>query len=211
MFTPGKLLEIARGRTMIEQGDNDGRRGAYFEYLLTPFTEPGELFGFWDIKKATETGQWIRNSVGMMQHARIVYLDEVFNGSSAILNSILTIMNERLFHDRGRIEKVPIECFFGATNQIADTPELRALFDRFVIRCRVRNADAETGKLHGMITKGWNDTYGEQLRPRFTGNATGVFFEDLRKFRQVIRESKLQVQPLNESQGLFNKLVQLVH
>ena len=67
----------------------------YFEYLLTPFTEPGELFGFFDIGKLFDAhGRSVgleRLHEGMMQHAEIIFLDEVFNASSAILNSLLTL------------------------------------------------------------------------------------------------------------------------
>ena len=106
----------------------------YFEYLLTPFTEPSELFGFYDIPSLQE-GKPRRLEKGMMQNAKVVYLDEVFNGSSAVLNSILTFMNERKFHERGTSKKVAMEYMFGATNDVPETGTLKAIFDRFLIRC----------------------------------------------------------------------------
>ncbi len=73
-----------------------------------------------------------RADEGMMQNARVVYLDEVFNGSYAILNSIIAFMNERVFHDRGDIKPVAMECLFSATNQIPETSDMRAIFVRLL-------------------------------------------------------------------------------
>ena len=126
---------------LMDESDSNNRD--YFEYLLTPFTEPGELFGYYDISKATK-GTLERMDKGMIQHARVVYLDEVFNGSSAILNSILAFMNERIFHDRGERKPVALQCLFAATNRIPETPVLSAFFDRFLLRCKVENVRAMT-------------------------------------------------------------------
>ena len=119
----------------------------YFEYLLTPFTEPGELFGYYDIRAFMQGGsarqvegaaaQLTRMDTGMLQGAGVVYLDEVFNGSSAILNSLLAFTNERKFHDRGTLVEAQWQCIFAATNDIPETAELRAIYDRFTLRQRV--------------------------------------------------------------------------
>lgn len=135
--------------------------GGYFEYLLTPFTEPGELFGFYNIQRATQEGVLERDSRGMMQHARVVYLDEVFNGSSAILNSLLAFMNEGIFHDRGRVTEVATQAIFGATNQLPTTSELRAVQDRFLLRYHVENAPARGDALSELFRKGWATSYGQ--------------------------------------------------
>ena len=75
--------------------DREGSSSRYFEYLLTPFTEPGELFGFYDPSKLTKDGTLERiHADSMMQSAHVVFLDEVFKGSSAILNALLSFMNE---------------------------------------------------------------------------------------------------------------------
>ena len=137
----------------------------YFEYLLTPFTEPGELFGYYDIQNAKE-GKIIRNKTGMMQTAKVVYLDEIFNGSSAILNSLLTFIQERRFHDRGIWEQVPLQCLFGATNEIPYASEMRAIYDRFTFRCWVDNVTdnattAMSRPLLEMLRKAWIETYGQ--------------------------------------------------
>ncbi len=136
----------------------------YFEYLLTPFTEPSELFGYFDIitqKDASGVDQQVlkRNETNMMQHAKVVFLDEVFKGSSAILNSLLAFMNERVFHDRGRRKEVALECLFGATNDPPTSSELLAIFDRFTLRCWVENVQGEQTDLHKLLSIGWTETY----------------------------------------------------
>src|SRR3954467_11527908 len=79
-----------------------GRRleGRIFEYLLTRFTEPNELFGPFDIRRLRE-GELITNTEGMLPEAQLVFLDELLNANSAILNSLLMVLNERVFR-RGR-------------------------------------------------------------------------------------------------------------
>ena len=167
---------------LLMEDDPTVSHNLYFEYLLTPFTEPGELFGFYDIEKAVRGGRLERPTQGMMQHARVVYLDEVFNGSSAILNSLLAFMNERIFHDRNERRKVAMQCLFAATNRVPETPELRALFDRFLLRCHVHNAESKVEKISGLLYKGWHETY--SLHPAqkdFTG-----LLEKMEFFRQRV-------------------------
>lgn len=138
----------------------------YFEYLLTPFTEPSELFGYFDLAKLQgEAPVLERLDDGHMQHARVVFLDEVFNASSAILNSILTFMNERRFHDRGRVLPVPLEMMFAASNMVPRKGELQALFDRFVLRCWVTYAEPTASNVTGLLKAGWETTYGQVTPP----------------------------------------------
>lgn len=150
------------------------RHPAYFEYLLTPFTEPGELFGFYDAARAANEGKLVRQSGDWLQTARVVYLDEVFNGSSAILNSLLAIMNEHVFHDRGERTPVKLQCLFAATNEIPDTPELRAIFDRFLLRCVVKNVDVHVAggpeRVSTLLSRGWNETFGSTAGARVFTN-----------------------------------------
>lgn len=147
------------------EGERLGQ-STYFEYLLTPFTEPGELFGYFDIARLHRGEGLHRIDDGMMQHAKVIFLDEVFNASSAILNSLLTFINERQFHDRGALIRVQMECLFAATNDTPRSPELRAIFDRFLLRSRVENirVDVVTGldNLIGLVSQGWNATYANQ-------------------------------------------------
>jgi MoxR-like ATPase len=105
----------------------------YFQWLLTKFTTPEELFGPISLR-ALEQDRYERVTGGMMPRAHVVFLDEIFKASSAILNALLTLVNERRFHNAGAAEPVPLVTLFGATNELPDEDELRALYDRFLLR-----------------------------------------------------------------------------
>src|SRR3954464_1425674 len=89
----------------------------YFEYLLTRFTEPNELFGPVDIAAFRE-GQYKRKTAGMLPEAEIVFLDEGFKSNSAILNSLLTLLNERRYVSGGVTIKCPLLTVIGASNEV---------------------------------------------------------------------------------------------
>jgi len=181
--------------------------GDYFEYLLTPFTEPGELFGYFDIARLHAREGLHRIDVGMMQHAKVVFLDEVFNGSSAILNSLLTFINERVFHDRGLVVPVAMECLFGATNEIPRAAELRAIFDRFLLRSRVDNVEESPQALASLMQYGWRDTY----TPHGPDPALGGLLEGLVALRADIARltSEHGLEPAPDPQ-FFGNLAHLV-
>jgi MoxR-like ATPase len=104
----------------------------YFEYMLTRFTEPSEIFGPVDIEQL-KNGRYLRRSQGKLPEATLVFLDEVFKSNSAILNALLTIINERKFYQDGRAQPVPLKILFAATNHVPDHTELAALRDRFIL------------------------------------------------------------------------------
>ncbi|WP_119154963.1 AAA family ATPase [Caldimonas tepidiphila] len=109
----------------------DGAR--YFERLLTRFSVPEELFGPLSLA-ALEEDRYERLTEGYLPTAGIAFLDEVFKANSAILNALLTLLNEREF-DNGR-ERVPtpLVCVVGATNEVPSDEALTAFYDRFLLR-----------------------------------------------------------------------------
>lgn len=124
---------VAKSAVVRALASGLGVRGAdYFEYLVHAYTEPWELVGPIDVQSLRESGRYRRRLDGRLPAARLVFLDEVFNGGSAILNTLLGVLNERHVHDGERL--VPLERlggFFGATNAVADDPQLAAFRDRF--------------------------------------------------------------------------------
>jgi len=113
----------------------------YFEYLLTRFSEPNELFGPVDIKAFRE-GSFVRRIDSMLPEAEIVFLDEIFKSNSAILNALLSILNERRFFTGSQSLKVPLCSLYGATNEIPNDDALGAIFDRFLVRALSENLDS---------------------------------------------------------------------
>lgn len=113
----------------------------YYEYLLTRFTEPNEIFGPIDIA-AFRAGAYKRRMEGMLPESEIVFLDEVFKANSAILNSLLGVLNERTYTVGSSVVKVPLISAFGASNEVPNDEDLMAVFDRFLIRLRSDNLDS---------------------------------------------------------------------
>lgn len=127
----------------------------YFEYMLTKFTEPSEIIGPIDIAELKE-GKYIRRIQGKLPSARVVFLDEIFKSNSAILNTLLTIINERKFYQEGRPVRVPMAMLFAATNEVPEFSELDALKDRFTIKCE--SLSVRENKFDQLIDKGmYND------------------------------------------------------
>ena len=110
--------------------------GAFFQRLLTKFSTPEELFGPLSLK-SLENDEYRRCTQGFLPTASIAFLDEVFKANSAILNTLLTVLNERKFDNAGGQEDCPIRCVVGASNELPESDELVALFDRFLIRKEV--------------------------------------------------------------------------
>lgn len=108
-----------------------------FTYLLTKFTEPAELFGPLDVRKFQSEGVYQINTEGMLPRAHMAFLDEVFQGSSAILNTLLTLINERRFHNGSSVEACDLVTLLGSTNDVPEDPVLTAFSDRFLLRCRL--------------------------------------------------------------------------
>jgi MoxR-like ATPase len=114
----------------------------YFEYMLTRFTEPSEIIGPIDINDL-RAGRYTRQVQGKLPTARLAFLDEIFKSNSAILNILLTIINERKYYQDGKPVPVPLRVLFAATNEIPELGELAALKDRFVLKVESRSVADE--------------------------------------------------------------------
>ena len=126
--------------------------GQVFDYLLTRFTEPNELFGPFDIRKLRE-GELVTNTEGMLPEASLVFLDELLNANSAILNSLLLVLNERVFRRGRETRNLPLVMVVGASNRLPEDDALGALFDRFLLRVRCDNVHDD--RLGEVLSAGW--------------------------------------------------------
>ncbi len=163
-------------------------RGNTFDYLLTRFTEPSELFGPFDIRRLRE-GELVTNTEGMLPEASLVFLDELLNANSAILNSLLMALNERIFR-RGR-ETRPLRAmmFVSASNHLPEDDALHALFDRFLLR--VPCGPVAPNELGAVLDAGW------RLEAGRGHDATDLSFEDIRPLQALIYD--IDLSPVREA------------
>lgn len=161
----------------------------YFEYLLTRFTEPNEIFGAVDIKQFQEEGKHRRITDGMLPRAEIVFLDEVFKANSAILNALLNVLNERVYYNAGLPEPVPLLCAIGASNEVPDDPTLAALFDRFLLRLWTDNV--EEARFGELFQHGW-ELVRERIQRGFKIEQVNVTtIDNIRKIHRALDEVNL--------------------
>lgn len=118
------------------------RDAAYFERLLTRFSVPEELFGPLSIA-ALEQDRYERQTAGYLPSASIAFIDEVFKANSAILNALLTLLNEREFDNGASRIPTPLISVIGATNTVPEDEVTAAFYDRFLIRCAVEPVSRE--------------------------------------------------------------------
>ncbi len=157
--------------------------GKTFEYLLTRFTEPNEIFGPFDIRRLRE-GDLVTNTEGMLPEANLVFLDELLNANSAILNSLLMVLNERIFRRGRETRALPALMIVGASNHLPEDEALQALFDRFLIRVRCDNVDPEM--LNAVLDAGW------KLEKKEPATQPGIDCEDIFRLQAQIGAIDLQ-------------------
>lgn len=107
--------------------------GGYFDVLLSKFSVPEQLFGPFKLS-ALKRDKMERDISGMLPEATISFVDECFKASSSILNSLLRIINERKFRNGSTTIDCPLVTMVGASNEMPESDELNALYDRFLLR-----------------------------------------------------------------------------
>lgn len=125
---------LARKIAQSIQSSEEKGTVPYFEYLLTKFSTPEEIFGPLSISELKKDC-FKRNTLGYLPSAQVGFLDEIFKASSSILNSLLTIMNEKLYHNGTTVVPTPLRSLIAASNELpSGQEELEALYDRFLLR-----------------------------------------------------------------------------
>jgi MoxR-like ATPase len=146
----------------------------YFQWLLTKFSTPEELFGAVSLR-SLEHDDYRRVTTHKLPEAHIAFLDEVFKANSSILNSILTLVNERRFHNGRQPIDVPLISLFGASNELPEEDELQALYDRFLLRFVV-----------GYIADDFR--FLRMLQGRAPGERSTLSLSELHELRQAARQ-----------------------
>lgn len=136
---PGTAKSMISSR--IHHAFKEGTK--YFEYLMNEFSTPDEIFGSVKLKGLDE-GVYEKNTNGYLPEANVAFLDEIWKSGPAILNTLLTIINEKKFRNGDKVVKVPLQVLLAASNELPkEKSGLEALYDRFIIRTIVNPVSME--------------------------------------------------------------------
>lgn len=128
-----------------------------FEYLMSRFSTPDEIFGPVSISKLKAADKYERSVDGYLPMADVVFLDEIWKAGPAIQNTLLTVMNEKLFRNGDKEIRVPMKLLIAASNELPAQGEgLEALWDRFIIRLECENIKQEQN-FNAMLTDAQDD------------------------------------------------------
>ena len=130
---PGTAKSMISRRITCAFRDIDQEKD-YFEYLMNEFSTPDEICGPVSLAKLNQD-EYVRKTEGYLPSAKVAFLDEIWKSGPAILNTLLTIINEKKFHNGKKVEKVPLISLAAASNELPERNRgLEALWDRFILR-----------------------------------------------------------------------------
>ncbi len=177
---------------------------SYFSYLLTRFTEPAELFGPLDLEVFKNESRYQVKTTDMLPDNEIVFLDEIFQGSSAILNTLLTLVNERTFHNGSRPMPAKLMTMLGSANEMSDEPVLNAFGDRFLLRSNVQYVPEDD--LEDLLEQGWSlerdairrdVVHGDRAGPDVRRSDVVFGLQELRSLQQAV--ATIDLLPVRET------------
>jgi MoxR-like ATPase len=163
------------GKSMLSDALVSWMQGSKFSILLTKFSVPEEVFGPPSIQ-GLKDGVYKRIITGKLPEADIAFVDECFKASSAILNTLLQVLNERIFRNDGEIVQCPLKLCVAASNEWPGEgetgKELGALFDRFLFRKAVRPISSDKGRDALLWSKSLQPKLSTRITPKEIDQAT---------------------------------------
>lgn len=162
----------------------------HFEYLMQKFSTPEEIFGPVSIKQLKKDN-FKRKTENFLPTTHVAFLDEIWKSNPAILNTLLTIINERVFRNGAEEEKVPLKTLIAASNETPPHGQgLEALYDRFVARLFV-SPIKDKNNFELLLDKHSIDTFIK------IPNNLRISFDDWKRWRLELEDVKLSKETLN--------------
>lgn len=202
------------------------RNAQSFEYLMSRFSTPDEIFGPVSIAKLKDDGIYERLVDGYLPTADVVFLDEIWKAGPSIQNALLTVLNEKIFHNGDKDIALPLKGIIAASNELPAVNEgLEALWDRFLIRMVVAPLDSRDA-FEAMITatadtdvcvdeslKISAEEYASLRQKADTVAVTPQILETIADIRQYLRtpgEGEERKEPVYISDRRWKKIVRLL-
>ncbi|WP_238918180.1 AAA family ATPase [Clostridium sp. YIM B02555] len=192
---------------LVEEYRNRIEDCSYFRILMGKTTEPSEIFGPVSIN-AMKNDIYKVNTKNKLPEANISFVDEIFKANSAVLNNLLTIMNEKLFFNE-EIQKVPLISLIGASNEYYEEENLIALYDRFLLRWNIDYINEPGNRI--TLFKNYLDRRREgsllQENETVKTPVCKINIKDLMVINEKVKEITISIKVLNTYNKLLNTLL----